>query len=97
MSPQEFTYWLQGALELNPEMLNKGMTPEQVKMIQDHLNLVFTKVTPDRIEKAKIDTPDIPGVTIEDKLSIFPTVNWDTPGTPGGAICAQDVKTQRYC
>ena len=53
MEINQFVYWLQGALELNPEMLEKGMTPEQVKTIQDHLNLVFKKVTPDRFDKVE--------------------------------------------
>lgn len=50
MTTEEFTYWLQGALELNPNMLEEGMTPEQVQTIQDHLDLVFDKVTPDRFK-----------------------------------------------
>lgn len=40
---------------MNPEMLEKGMSPEQVKTIQDHLNLVFNKVTPDRFENLIVD------------------------------------------
>lgn len=51
MGSNEFAYWLQGALEMNPDMLEKGMTPEQVKTIQDHLDLVFDKVTPDRFSQ----------------------------------------------
>ena len=51
MNAEKFTYWLQGALELNPDMLKNGMTPEQVQTVQDHLDLVFTKVTPDRFKK----------------------------------------------
>lgn len=42
MTPQDFTYWLQGFIELqNPEKINK----QQTQMIKDHLGLVFTKVT----------------------------------------------------
>jgi len=67
MNSERFAYWLKGALELNPEMLEKGMTPEQVQTMKDHLDLVFNKITPDRfIDKAKIDTPDIPGVQLKD-------------------------------
>lgn len=47
MEQVDFLYWLKGALEMNPEFLEKGMTPEQVKTINDHLNLVFNKQTPD--------------------------------------------------
>ena len=43
MTPEQFTYWLQGFVELNP---NTEPTPEQWKMIQEHLKTVFTKVTP---------------------------------------------------
>jgi hypothetical protein len=50
MDSEKFVYWLQGALEVNPEMLNNGMTPEQVQTIQDHLDLVLKKITPNRFE-----------------------------------------------
>jgi len=36
---QDFCYWLQGFLELRQE--NKEISVEQVKVIQNHLNLVF--------------------------------------------------------
>ncbi len=55
MKAEEFAYWLQGALEMNPGMLKKGMTAEQVQTIQDHLNLVFNKVTPDRFHNLDVD------------------------------------------
>lgn len=42
MTPIEFCYWLQGALELGG---NKSFSEEQVKVLNDHLNLVFKKVT----------------------------------------------------
>ena len=43
MNPENFCYWLQGWLELqNPQ----AITALQVKEIQNHLDLVFTKVTP---------------------------------------------------
>lgn len=58
MKSEEFAFWLNGALELNPEMLEKGMTPTQVKIIKDHLDLVFNKVTPDRFEKEKEELID---------------------------------------
>lgn len=53
MDSISFVFWLQGALEVSPEMLEKGMTPEQVKTVQDHINLVIKKVTPDRFEEKK--------------------------------------------
>lgn len=44
MSAQEFAYWLQGYFELTPD--GGGLSPEQVKVVKDHLQLVFQKVTP---------------------------------------------------
>lgn len=43
MTPEQFTYWLNGFLELsNP----KELTEHQIIIIKDHLNIVFNKVTP---------------------------------------------------
>ena len=44
MQPQDFCYWLQGFSEL----VGTNPTKEQWIIIQDHLNLVFNKVTPNR-------------------------------------------------
>lgn len=44
MTPEQFAYWLQGCSELNPQM--EAPSPEQWKMIKDHLATVFVKVTP---------------------------------------------------
>lgn len=51
MTPENFTYWLQGYLELSRRGTvggNISLDSIQVKIIEEHLNLVFTKVTPDR-------------------------------------------------
>ena len=45
MNAEQFVYWLQGYLELTHQA---SITEAQVKIIQDHLNLVFEKKTPDR-------------------------------------------------
>ena len=45
MNSENFTYWMQGALELGKL---RELNVEQVKIVQDHLNLVFNKVTPQR-------------------------------------------------
>lgn len=65
MTPEQFSYWLQGFAELNPGLENPS--PEQWKAIQHHLNTVFVKVTPpfprtpapplDLIQKAIRDYP----------------------------------------
>lgn len=45
MTPEQFTYWLQGFFEIsNPEKLDE----KQTQIIKDHLDLVFDKQTPDR-------------------------------------------------
>jgi len=43
MTPRDFCYWLQGYMETeNPETIDATKT----KIIKDHLNLVFNKITP---------------------------------------------------
>lgn len=42
MTPQDFTYWLQGFAELNEGPPNSA----QWQSIREHLSLVFNKVTP---------------------------------------------------
>ncbi len=46
MTPENFCYWLQGKLEIDGNI--ESLTKEQVEIINDHLKLVFTKVTPNR-------------------------------------------------
>lgn len=47
MTPEQFAYWLQGFFELREAGgdSTKPLTPEQAKMIQEHLQTVFVKVT----------------------------------------------------
>lgn len=40
MTPENFTYWLQGFFEITG---TKEVTPEQVEMIKAHLGYVFAK------------------------------------------------------
>jgi hypothetical protein len=42
MTPENFCYWLQGYMELTPDA---KLTDEQVKVIKEHLQLVFNKAT----------------------------------------------------
>ena len=53
MTPENFAYWLQGFFELTDDGL--PLTNTQVEIIKDHLTLVFTKVTPIRIEGKKFE------------------------------------------
>ncbi len=54
MTPENFCYWLQGLLEVGqPDTLKQ----EQIKIIQDHLPLAFTKLTPnknDNLDRLKL-------------------------------------------
>jgi hypothetical protein len=43
MNAESFAYWLQGFVEMNPESMP---TEAQWKMIKEHLQTVFHKVTP---------------------------------------------------
>ena len=43
MTPENFCYWLQGRVELQPD---KTITQQEWQIIQDHLKLVFDKQTP---------------------------------------------------
>lgn len=45
MTPEQFCYWLQGFIEMNP---NAMVTGTQWVIIKDHLKLVFNKQTPHR-------------------------------------------------
>ena len=40
MTAENFAYWLQGFFEITGELKN-GLTPEQTRMIEKHLNMVF--------------------------------------------------------
>ena len=51
MDSTNFAYWLQGALELFPDAMSKGLSGQQVQIIQDHLDLVLNKVTPNRSQE----------------------------------------------
>lgn len=44
MTSEQFAYWLQGYSEI----AGNAPTAEQWKVVQDHLQTVFTKVTPGR-------------------------------------------------
>lgn len=57
MAPDQFAYWLQGFVEMNPNVMP---TEKQWCVIQEHLKLVFKKVTPEYIPvSSDIDVKDI--------------------------------------
>lgn len=104
MTPQDFTYWLQGFVELND-----GRMPSEKQWIaiQNHLQLVFEKKTDDVV----ID--DIPPITFPSPSPIWPDGRLDTlkrhyePGyqstcglTPQDAVkikAATDAVAKSYC
>ena len=64
MTPKDFCYWLQGYAELGAP----PPTAEQWEVIKDHLQLVFTKVTPDRQLPA---APILPGPVVPVPRPLF--------------------------
>ena len=44
MTPNDFTYWLQGFFEMTE---GNNLTEKQVQIIRDHLGLIFDKQTED--------------------------------------------------
>lgn len=51
MTPENFTYWLQGFFEISD---SNNLSETQVQIIKDHLDLVFDKKTPNRKEKKPV-------------------------------------------
>ena len=56
MTPEQFVYWLQGFSEVT----GKSPTPEEWKIIQEHLNLVFDKRTRQTSAKEQQSVPNFP-------------------------------------
>ncbi|WP_440466889.1 hypothetical protein ACKI1H_27060 [Pseudomonas sp. YH-1] len=55
MTSEQFSYWLQGFVELN----GSEPTAEQWQSIKDHLKTVFVKVTPEVKVDIKAPTGDL--------------------------------------
>lgn len=62
MNSNDFCYWLKGYLELAGT--DEPLTPKQMKIINDHLGLVFNKVTPDYSLYAEANTCFTPFIKI---------------------------------
>lgn len=65
MTPENFTYWLQGFIELHGEL----PTQEQWDMIKKHLQIVFVKVTDKPVSEWGID--EIPAPIPQKKKSLL--------------------------
>lgn len=50
MTPENFCYWLQGYFELNAVNGSNTLTDTQTKVIQEHLQKVFTTPKPITID-----------------------------------------------
>jgi hypothetical protein len=91
MTAEQFTYWLQGFMEINdPETL--GVRETQI--IKDHLKLVFDKQTPVR-KQLLTDAPTTypgpltnnPGITAPNTPHIPKTWEWDPNNKPYTVTC----------
>lgn len=102
MTPEQFAYWLQGYAELNPETPPNAI---QWKQIQDHLNLVFKKVTPDYTIRPGISPGPINPVNPMPYMPTWPAPNspgitpWTTPGKMPEIICSvtDNIPNVSYC
>ena len=80
MTPEQFTYWLQGFMEIsNPTTLNETQT----QVIKDHLALVFNKQTPDRTS--------VPPLA---PMPTSPYPMWETDPDIFRPICETPIQTE---
>lgn len=76
MTPENFTYWLQGFFEVqNPSILGEVQT----QIIKDHLALVFKKETPNRFSAQSPNFDSFDGLP---KLCNYMTPTGDDAGLP---------------
>ena len=92
MTEKEFVIWLHGFLEISGV---KTLDENQLQVIKDHLNVFFTKVTPDREKKRNTDSLDDLKKLAEERSHeqrkmrtppppLYPHPNWPTiPKVPG--------------
>jgi hypothetical protein len=79
MTPENFTYWLQGFVELQ----DTRPSEQQWKAIKDHLSLVFTKVTPHRPPSVDDMTKELEKILEKRKMpSPIPFAPYVNPNTP---------------
>lgn len=84
MTPEQFCYWLQGYFELGGHDGKTDMKGERVRIIKDHLDLVFKKVTPDRKPEKKVISESKPETfeTVIEALKVDPFTRPDVYCAP---------------
>lgn len=87
MTPERFTDWLQGFVEIQQ---SESITDTQWLIIKDHLKLVFDKKTPDR----NIEFPKSPTITPTDWTKVSDLIGtqvdpsyWRWPNTAPVITC----------
>lgn len=55
MTPEQFCYWLNGALELRST--EEGLNVAQLRVVREHLALVLTKVTKEKVPERLVPVP----------------------------------------
>lgn len=89
MTPEQFAYWLHGFFEIAG---SNQLSPKQVMMVKEHLDLVFKKVTNSQTEtiEEKKEIPIVDPKVLEDILSGWkerPTVLVPPPMLHHGGCC----------
>ncbi len=82
MDEKAFCYWLQGFFEMVDP---KNLTEAQVKMIKEHLALVFQKVTPPLQKGVLLDSPGKGGI-LDQIIGPQKPFRWPNTGR-GGRYC----------
>jgi len=85
MTPEQFCYWLQGMLEGNPNLTK--LSKDQTQIIKDHLETVFTKVTPTRTRLVEGSETDI-----ESLRKSLEKNKWFDVSEENHKICSGDKK-----
>jgi hypothetical protein len=101
MTPEQFTYWLQGFMEIsNPIKLDE----KQTQIIKDHLELVFDKQTPDRTFVPPLaPMPTTPYPIWQEPHTIPHSPIWETDPNIFRPICETPIQTEtdpmkvKYC
>lgn len=75
MDEQAFCLWLQGYFEISGA---KTIGEKEVKIIKDHLGLVFNKITPNREEKTGDFLKEIDDNLIKIPAGLNPGRDWSS-------------------